>query len=118
MGDYSDTYYLVDEKFWETLEAFHKLKLPVYLKNVLSANGYGSLSSFPKITSSSFDAMEVTVRSFYQCGEKGSLDTLHLYRDSPTIFKIVPGHRELVLEQSEKLASHQNEFRQVHYMSQ
>ncbi|XP_062554392.1 uncharacterized protein LOC134219622 [Armigeres subalbatus] len=113
MEYFGDNYYLVDGKFWEAFEFFYKLKLPVYLKNVLSVNGYGCISTFCKITGSCFEAIEETIRSFHQCEQKGTVDTLHLYRDAPALFKIVPGHRELLLEYSVKLASQQNEFNEV-----
>lgn len=114
---YSDKYYLVDNKFWEALELFCEVQVPVYVKNVLSVNGYGSLPSFTRITDTSFEDMETTIRSFYQQGDKGSADTLNMYHSMPTLFKIVPGHRQLVLEVSEKLSSKKLEFLKVIYIT-
>ncbi|XP_037905818.1 uncharacterized protein LOC119648249 isoform X2 [Hermetia illucens] len=111
-SSHSDNDVLSETEMWAVIERDIGA-LPLYLKNILSINGYNHLLSLEELDETSIQEVEKFARENMKNYVPNTEAYFYIFKKNPADFRIVSGHRKLLLKLRERIRQNG-----VHYYTQ
>lgn len=103
---------LTESEMWSVIERDIGA-LPVYLKNILSINGYNHLLSLEELDEQSIQDVEKFARENMKNYVPNTEAYFYIFKENPSDFRILSGHRKLLLKLRDRIRQNG-----VHYYTQ